>query len=134
MEERLILRFNCEQIEKILFEYYFGDNKNKEQISKTLKMDYKIINRKLICTTITDITFILSYEEQVGTITRQFIIELQDLNKIINEKFASQGFEIDYMEENIDHRLDSQQKKKLNGLKYNLKRKEEVKVKKKGCK
>lgn len=99
-------------------------------------MNYEITKKQSLGSTVTNIVFILSYEEASEiletNITQQVVIELKDLNDIINEKFSTQGFEIDYLEENIKYSFD--EKHSLSYLKYNLKRKEEVKVKKRGWK
>ena len=135
MEERSILILNKEQIEQILFEYYFSeyDERIKEQILKSLKLNYKITIQYVVTETIKTIKFILKYKIPIDSLDNfvhnEIILSLNDLNNIINEKLSNEEYKVDraYIDSGF-----SLSDKRLKCIKYYLKKNEKVKTKKKG--
>lgn len=136
MTERATLILSDEQIKNILASYYLSDidlNTN-EQIIKSLELSYKIITKKIGMT----IEFILAYKKNVklvGDINKEFVISIEDLNDIINEQLAEEGYEVFSMEEHLSSNKNSVEPSVIRDakyIKYNLKKKQKVKTKKKG--
>ena len=137
MKERATLVLSEEQIKNILASYYLSniDLKTNEQIIKSLRLDYKIITKK----TGMNIDFILTYEKKIESldvdINKEFVVSIEDLNNIINEKFAEEGYEIDSLEEHLRSESNPAERTGVSDfkyIKYNLKKNEKVKIKKKG--
>lgn len=86
----------------------------------------------LIKTTIY-IDFILMYTNQIEglnkSMTEKIFVDLKDLCDIINEKISKQGYEID---DNMIYSFEKESSDRLNFLTFYLKKKEKVKIKKKG--
>jgi hypothetical protein len=127
-------------IEDILFKYYLGDShpKIKKQIEETGKMYCNIKTKKGLLNDKRYIDFTLMYEiinESLGkVITKQITVSLTELWNIINETIAYQGYEIDYIEDNLIYGFDENTKPGLNFITFHLKKQENVKTKKKGLK
>ena len=127
-------------IEDILFDYYFGKSHPniKKQIEETGKMYCSIKTKKGLITEKRYIDFTLMYEiivESLGkSIKEQKTVSLTELWNIINEKISDKGYEIDYIEDNLTYGFDENTEPGLNFITFYLKKKENVKTKKKGLK
>ena len=140
MKESASIVLYCKDIEDILFDYYFGESHPniKKQIEETGKMYCSIKDKKGIITTKRHIDFTLMYEiinESLGkSITEQITVSLTELWNIINEKIAYQGYEIDEIDDQLIYGFGENTEPRLNFITFYLKKKENVKTKKKGLK
>ena len=136
MEEYAILNLDHSRIEKILFEYYFKDYgpAGKEKIGKTFHVECNVKNKIGLISLTKSVEFLAEYYTPVdslaGAICEKIAFSLTDFNNIINEIVGIHGYKIDYLE--IESKNNSNDKEVLDCLKYNLKKKEKVKTKKKG--
>lgn len=143
MKERATLILNEEQIKRILFYYYIAttpassemDEEIDEEMLNDLKFESKIIyNKKGM-----HIDFILTYKDQIESldadVEKEIIISIEDLNNIINKRLAEEEYEIDTLEEHLSNNVNSVEPSAIRDfkyIKYNLKKKQKVKTKKKG--
>lgn len=140
MEESASIVLYYKDIEKILFDYYFGESHPtiKQQIEETGKMLYDIKTKKGLVTTKTYINFTLMYDKTIESLgkkmTEKINVSLTELCNIINEKISDQGYEICDIDDNLIYSFGKNTKSDLNFITFYLKNKEKVKTKKKGCK
>ena len=137
MKERATLILSEEQIKKILFFHYLAelDSKTNDDIFNNLEFVSKIkYDRKG-----THISFILEYKKHIesfdGNITKEFIVSIEDLNNIINERLIEEEYEIESLEEHLltdENSIEPSAIRNFKYIKYNLKKKQKVKTKKKG--
>lgn len=140
MKESASIVLYRKDIEDILFDYYLGNShpKIKKQIEETGKMYCSIKDKKGIVTTKRYIDFTLMYEiivENLGKpITEQITVSLTELWNIVNEKISDKGYEIDEINETLKYGFGEETKPELFFITFYLKKKENVKTKKKGLK
>jgi len=140
MKESASIVLYRKDIEKILFDYYFGEShpKIKKQIEETGKMYCSIKTKNGYKKDKRYIDFTLSYEIIVesleNSIIEQKTVSLTELCDIVNLKIAAQGYEIDKIDENLIYGFSENAEPGLNFITFSLKKKEKVKTKKKGLK
>lgn len=140
MRESASIVLYRKDIEDILFDYYFGESHPniKKQIEETGKMYCSIKTKKGLVTDKRYIDFTLMYDiivESLGkAITEQVTVSLTELWNIVNEKIAAQGYEIDEIDDNLTYGFGENTEPGLNFITLYLKKKENVKTKKKGLK
>ena len=89
MKERATITLEPPQIEKILFEHYFGsyDEKTKQQISNTFKMEYKVTNKIGLMSYSKSVEFVLEYYTKAdffeGSICKEIILSFLLLHLIV---------------------------------------------------
>jgi len=143
MKESATLILNEEQIKRILFYYYIAttpassemDEEIDEEMLNDLKFESKIIYNKKG----RHIDFILTYKNQIESldadVEKEIVVNIDDLNNIINQRLTEEKYEIDSLEEHLSTEFNQGERTFENSfryIKYNLKKKEKVKTKKKG--
>ena len=139
MQESASIELYYNDIEDVLFKYYFkaSDSETKKQIENTGKMLCNIKTKKGLVTTKKYIDFKLIYQSPIESlecsITEQIDVSLTELCDIVNETISDRGYEIDEIDDNLIYGFGENSSDRLNYLTFYLKKKEQVKTKKKGC-
>lgn len=138
MEESASIVLYYKDIEDILFNYYFEDSdlETIKQIKNTRQMLCNIKTKNGVLKTAHYINFTLMYRKSIESlnkdITEKIDVSLTDLWNIINEKISDKGYEIDDIDSKFIYPFGENSVKRLEFITFHLKKKENVKTKKRG--
>ena len=135
MKENNSLEINAEELKCILAKHYFWIDFQTNSLScnsVSLEIEYEY-NKEKIFTDREKIKFILKYDKKINSferpIKKQYIITKDEVIDILNKTLLKEGYKIDNFVSNINT---INYKEELNFISLDLRKKGNVKMKKKG--
>ena len=135
MKENNSLEINAEELKCILAKHYFWIDFQTNSLScnsVSLEIEYEY-NKEKIFTDREKIKFILKYDKKINSferpIKKQYIITKDEVIDILNKTLLKEGYKIDNFVSNINT---INYKDELNFISLDLRKKGNVKMKKKG--